>query len=225
VQHTILGFRQTSSLCVMTNYNYRYPEGKIIIFAKEPVLGKVKTRLARGIGETAALQFHENMLRHTIAMVCEYRLAIVELHVSGNPNHPVFQSLSHEFDVSVHEQHGEDLGEKMFFALEQSLGNSNYSVLIGTDCPVMGVDYLSNALTALLRGQDAVIGPAEDGGYVLIGTRNIKKVWFSDVSWGSRKVLQQSLSKMQASGAKIEKLQTLWDVDKIEDLQRWQATM
>lgn len=208
----------------MTNYNYRYPEGKIIIFAKEPVMGKVKTRLARGIGEAAALQFHEIMLRRTMEMVCQYNLAAVELHVSGNPYHPLIQSLSAEFNITVYSQKGDDLGEKMFFALEQSLGNSNYSVLIGTDCPAMGVDYLSNALTALVRGQDAVIGPAEDGGYVLIGTRNIKKDWFSDISWGSSQVMEQSRSKMQASGAKIEELQTLWDVDQIEDLQRWQAT-
>ena len=209
----------------MTNSNYRYPQGKIIVFAKEPVLGKVKTRLARAIGETAALQFHEKMLRQTMEMVCEYNLAAVELHVTGNPDHPLFQSLSLEFHVSVHQQKGDDLGEKMFFALEQSLGNSNYSVLIGTDCPIMGVEYLSNALTALVRGQDAVIGPAEDGGYVLIGARTIKKDWFRDISWGSSKVMQQSRSKMQASGAKLEELQTLWDVDHIDDLQRWQASV
>ena len=209
----------------MTNSYYLYPQGKIIVFAKEPVLGKVKTRLARDIGEIAALQFHEEMLRQTMEMVCEYNLAAVELHVTGNPDHPLFQLLSLEFNVSVHEQKGKNLGEKMFFALEQSLGNSNYSVLIGTDCPIMGVDYLSNALTALVRGQDAVIGPAEDGGYVLIGTRKIKKDWFQGVLWGSSQVMQQSRSKMLASGAKLEELQTLWDVDKIDDLQRWQASL
>lgn len=219
-----MAFLQISWLCAMTNHNFRYPEGKIIVFAKEPVLGKVKTRLARAIGEAGALQFHEDMLRHTLEMVCQYNLASVELHVSGNPDHPLIQSLSSEFNIAVYAQKGEDLGEKMFFALEQSLGNSNYSVLIGTDCPVMGVDYLFKALKALARGQDAVIGPAEDGGYVLIGARKINKNWFSDISWGSSEVMEQSRSKIQSYGARIEELQTLWDVDQIEDLQRWQVT-
>ncbi len=220
--HIILVFRQTSLLYVMTDSSYRYPEGKIIIFAKEPIAGKVKTRLARSIGDEAALQFHEKMLRHTLEMVCRYKLAVVELHISGNPDNPLIQSLSREFNISIYSQKGDDIGEKMFFALEQSLENSNYSVLIGTDCPVMGVDYLSNALTALLRGQDVVLGPAEDGGYVLVGTRNIKKGWFHDISWGSHHVMEQSRQKMKSSGAKLEELQALWDVDKIEDLQRWE---
>ena len=207
---------------VMTNNSYRYPQGKILIFAKEPVAGKVKTRLARSIGEAAALQFHEQMLRHTLEMVCRYQLAVVELHISGNSEHPLIQSLSKEFNISVYSQKGGDLGEKMFFALEQSLENSNYSVLIGTDCPVMDVDYLSNALTALFRGQDVVLGPAEDGGYVLVGTSNVKKDWFDDISWGSHHVIEQSRQKMKASGARLEELQTLWDVDQIEDLQRWE---
>lgn len=205
----------------MTEQEYRYPAGKIIVFAKEPVMGKVKTRLAGSIGDEAALQFHQQMLRDTLEMACKYRLATVELHVSGNPDHPLIQSLAKQYEIRVCAQQGRDLGEKMFFALEQSLVNSNYCVLIGTDCPAMGVDYLANALTALGRGQDAVLGPAEDGGYVLIGVRKIQQDWFCDIPWGSHHVLQRSRQKMISSGVQIEELQTLWDVDQIEDFQRW----
>jgi len=205
----------------MTEQGYRYPAGKIIVFAKEPVAGKVKTRLASSIGDEAALQFHQQMLRDTLEMACSCHLAAVELHVSGNPGHPLIQSLAKQYEIRVCAQQGSDLGEKMFFSLEQSLASSSYCVLIGTDCPVMNVDYLANAFSALVRGQDAVLGPAEDGGYVLIGARRVQQDWFSDIPWGSHHVLERSRQKMIGSGIQLEELQTLWDVDQIEDLQRW----
>lgn len=206
----------------MINSDYKYPSAKIIVFAKAPVEGKVKTRLASSIGDAAALRFHEQMLERTLAMVCEYKIASVELHVAGNPDHPLIQSLSRQYDVIIRTQQGCDLGEKMHHALEQSLVDHRYSILIGTDCPVMNVDYLANALTALVRGQDAVLGPAEDGGYVLIGARQLNKDWFSDIAWGGRHVLEQCRQKIKEGGAKLEELQMLWDVDRIADFQRWQ---
>ncbi len=206
----------------MTDKDYKYPSAKIIIFAKAPVEGKVKTRLASTIGDQAALRFHEEMLEYTLEMVCKNGLANVELHVSGNPDHPLIQTLARQYDIVVRPQQGSDLGERMYHALEQSLLNSHYCILIGTDCPAMDVDYLANALTALLRGQDAVLGPAEDGGYVLIGARQPDKDWFSDIAWGTAHVLEQSRRKIMAGGARLEELQTLWDVDRIADFQRWQ---
>jgi rSAM/selenodomain-associated transferase 1 len=202
--------------------NFKYPSAKILVFAKAPVEGKVKTRLASSIGDLAALRFHEQMLERTLEMVCRYKLATVELHVSGNPDHPVIRSLAKQHGIIVKRQQGSDLGERMHYALEQSLIDSRYSVLIGTDCPEMNVDYLANAFTALVRGQDAVLGPAEDGGYVLIGARQLDRGWFSDIAWGSHHVLEQSRKKIMANGAQLEELQALWDVDQIADFERWQ---
>ncbi len=209
----------------MIKTDFKYPSAKIIVFAKAPVEGAVKTRLARSIGNQAALRFHEQMLERTLEMVCEHKLASVELHVSGNPDHPMIQSLAQQHGIVVRPQQGSDLGERMHHALEQSLLSCRYCVLIGTDCPEMNVDYLANAFTALVRGQDAVLGPAEDGGYVLIGARQLNRNWFSDIAWGSRHVLGQSRQKIMADGAQLEELQTLWDVDRIADFQRWQLQM
>ena len=206
----------------MINKDFKYPSATILVFAKAPVEGKVKTRLASSIGDEAALRFHEQMLERTLEMVCEYKLASVELHVSGSPDHPLIQSLAKQHGIVVRPQQGSDLGERMYYALEQSLLGSRYCILIGTDCPAMNVDYLANALTALVRGQDVVLGPAEDGGYVLIGARQLSRDWFSDIAWGSRQVLEQSRQKIMAKGVQLEELQTLWDVDKITDFQRWQ---
>ena len=206
----------------MTNMNFKYPSAKILVFAKTPVEGKVKTRLASSIGNQAALRFHEQMLVRTLEMVCRYKLATVELHVAGNPDHPMIRALAKQHGIIVKRQQGTDLGERMHHALEQSLIESRYCVLIGTDCPEMNVDYLANAFTALVRGQDAVLGPAEDGGYVLIGARQLDRGWFSGITWGSRHVLEQSRQKILANGAQLEELQTLWDVDQIADFERWQ---
>jgi len=202
--------------------DFKYPSAIILVFAKAPIEGKVKTRLASSIGDEAALRFHVQMLERTLEMVCKYKLARVELHVSGNPEHPLIQSLAKQYGIRVRLQQGGDLGERMYHALEQSLHGSRYCVLIGTDCPAMNVDYLANALTALVRGQDAVLGPAEDGGYVLIGVQRLSRDWFSDIAWGSRNVFEQSRQKIMAKGAQLEELQTLWDVDQITDFQRWQ---
>lgn len=209
----------------MIKTGFKYPSAKIIVFAKAPVEGAVKTRLARSIGDQAALCFHEQMLERTLEMACEYKLASVELHVSGNPDHPLIQSLAKQHGIVVRPQQGSDLGERMYHALEQSLPGCRYCVLIGTDCPEMNVDYLANAFTALTRGQDVVLGPAEDGGYVLIGARQLSRDWFSDIAWGSRQVLVQSRQKIMADGAQLEELHTLWDVDRIADFQRWQLQM
>jgi len=206
----------------MINKDFKYPSAKILVFAKAPVEGRVKTRLASSIGDEAALRFHVQMLERTLEMVCKYRLASVELHVSGSPEHPLIQSLAKQYSIRVRLQQGNDLGQRMHHALEQSLLGSHYCVLIGIDCPAMNVDYLANAFTALVRGQDAVLGPAEDGGYVLIGARQLSRDWFSDIVWGSRHVFEQSRQKIMANGAQLEELQTLWDVDQIADFQRWQ---
>ncbi len=206
----------------MINKDFKYPSTKILVFAKAPEEGKVKTRLASSIGDKAALSFHEQMLERTLETVCKYKLASVELHVSGNTDHSLIQSLAIQYDIIVRAQYGSDLGERMYYALEQSLLGCRYCVLIGTDCPAMNVDYLANAFTALIRGQDVVLGPAEDGGYVLIGVRQASRDWFNDIAWGSRHVLEQSRQKILANGAQLEELQTLWDVDQITDFQRWQ---
>jgi len=201
---------------------YKYPSATIIVFAKAPEAGKVKTRLASSIGDLKALRFHEQMIARTLEMACKYNLARVELHVSGNTTHPLIQYLAREHGIIVKAQQGKDLGERMHFALEQALISTQYCVLIGTDCPAMNVDYLASALTALTRGQDAVLGPAEDGGYVLIGARKLSRDWFCDIVWGGCHVLEQSRKKIKEYGAQLEELQTLWDVDHIEDFERWQ---
>ena len=109
----------------------------------------------------------------------------------------------------------------MFSALNLSLGDARYCILIGTDCPVMSADYLEQAFHALDQGLDVVIGPAEDGGYVLIGASRVEVSWFNNIDWGSQRVLEQSRQALISSAASFQELQPLWDIDQIGDLNRW----
>ena len=88
----------------------------------------------------------------------------------------------------------------------------------------MTADYLKQAFHILEKGMDAVIGPAEDGGYVLIGASRIDISWFNNIDWGSQHVLAQSRQRLTANNARYEELQQLWDVDHIDDLHRWRLT-
>lgn len=205
----------------MANGPYRYPAGRIIIFAKEPVAGNVKTRLARDIGDEAALRIHQEMVNGTIEMASQSALAQLQLYVSGDYQHPLFQSIAQQQGIQVYLQQGSNLGERMFSALNESLDDASYCILIGTDCPVMSADYIDQAFDALEQGQDVVIGPAEDGGYVLIGASRVEASWFNNIDWGSKRVLEQSRQALISSAAKFQQLQPLWDIDQLSDLQRW----
>jgi len=208
----------------MAEHQFSSPAGKILVFAREPVAGNVKTRLARTIGDQAAVQFHQEVVTKTVEMAAKSGLAELELHVSGNMEHPFFRSLADQYGMRICLQEGNDLGEKMFYALKQSLDHASYCILIGTDCPVMTADYLKQAFHMLENGLDAVIGPAEDGGYVLIGASRVDISWFKNIDWGSQHVLAQSRQRLTANNARYDELQQLWDVDHIDDLHRWRLS-
>jgi hypothetical protein len=94
-------------------------------------------------------------------------------------------------------------------------------VLIGTDCPAMNADYLRRACRYLDAGSAVVLGPAEDGGYVLIAARTCDRRLFSDIPWSSDRVLQLTRARLRALKLPYKELDTLWDVDRPEDLRRW----
>jgi hypothetical protein len=93
-------------------------------------------------------------------------------------------------------------------------------VLVGTDCPALTADYLAQAFALLDGGADAVVGPAEDGGYILIGLRRTDKRLFDGVAWGTASVLDETRARLAALGWSWQELETLWDVDRPEDLER-----
>lgn len=203
-----------------TNSGFTHPRSKIAVFAREPRLGGVKTRLAGEIGPQQALNLYRAMLARLGALLNRGKLAEWDLWVTSNSSHKDFLSICNKTNIFI--QDGNDLGARMDFAIQQALLESHVEsvILIGTDCPALTEDYLEQALLALESGVDVVLGPAEDGGYVLVGMRRVLPAVFEDMPWGSDQVLQRTLEALRAHDLSHRLLDVLWDVDRPEDLTR-----
>jgi rSAM/selenodomain-associated transferase 1 len=202
---------------------WRFPAGRLLIFARAPEAGAVKTRLAAGVGAEAAAGLYRELVRNTLEMAVGARLAAVELHVTPDTTHPFFASLVKGGAVSLKRQRGKDLGERMYLSLRGALKDSEFALLIGTDCPVMTADYLARACSALQGGKELVLGPVEDGGYALIGCRQCWPKLFQSMPWGGDRVLQLTRERAQALRLRYAELDVLWDLDTPADLERWRA--
>jgi rSAM/selenodomain-associated transferase 1 len=197
-----------------------FPKARLLVFAKAPVPGQVKTRLIPALGEAEAARFHERLVRQTIDLATRTRFAPVSLWCSPTLAHPFFQDCLCRYGVTLLRQEGNDLGQRMAHAFEETLKESTAAVLIGTDCPSLSADDLKMAFEALQHGFDAVLGPAEDGGYVLIGLRRPVPELFVDMPWGSERVLAETRARLRALDLRFHELPQRWDVDRPGDLIR-----
>jgi hypothetical protein len=196
-----------------------FPDACIMVFAKAPVAGAVKTRLIPALGAEGAAALHAMLTRHCIAMAVEARLCPVELWCSPDMNHPFFAQCSKDYGATLREQQGNDLGARMAHAFDTVLQRSPCAVIIGTDCPALTVQDLRTALHTLRDGFDAVIGPAEDGGYVLLGLRKAVPLLFEDIAWGSGEVLALTRERLKRLQWRWSELAPRRDVDRPEDLE------
>lgn len=203
----------------------RYPNGRILIFAKAPVPGYAKTRLIPVLGAQGAAELHARLIHRTVAVAVESRLAPVELWICGDTGLDFFESFRTSVDSRIHMQTGADLGARMGHAVGQALQDAAFAVLIGTDCPVLDAAYLERACAALADGRDMVLGPAVDGGYVLIGLGRPEPAIFENVAWGTSAVLAQTREQVRSLGLACTELPVLWDVDEPGDLARLARTL
>ena len=190
----------------------------VLVFTRTPVPGQVKTRLIPAIGVERAANLHRAMLWRTVATAAQARVGPVGLWCSPASEHPFIEQIQREFDLNVHVQRGADLGERMHLALRSQADQAGGAVLVGTDCPFLEARDLQLAAQALREGCDAVIGPAEDGGYYLIGVRESDLEVFSGIRWGSAQVLAATLQKFRDRGWRWRELTTRCDVDRPADL-------
>jgi len=202
---------------------FRYPAARIIVFARAPEHGRVKTRLAAGIGADAALAVYRQLLEQTLLTVSVSQLAPIELHIAGDVEHPFVQSIARRAGAALIAQQGDDLGERMHQAIDGVLQRCDRVLLIGTDCPVIDEAYLERAFQHLASEAEIVVGPSEDGGYVLIGATRADARLFHHISWGSDKVMQQTREALGKTDLRFSELEVLWDVDHPDDYQRWQT--
>lgn len=200
-----------------------YPDGKLILFAKAPEMGKVKTRLIPSLGQQGAAELQRRMTRHIIDQVFAAPFTNIELQCSPHSRHQFFINLLDDYCIELKPQQGDHLGQKMARAMQQALKQYKYAVIIGTDAPRINNQYIEQAFKKLQSGIDVVIGPAEDGGFVLIGLSRFEAHIFNDIEWGTDLVLQQTLERIQQANMSYHELATLWDVDLAEDLVRLQS--
>ncbi len=193
-------------------------DNALIIFAKNPVLGKVKTRLAKTIGDAAAFDAYQEMLAHVrnVAMQVDchrivfYSDFVDEVDAWSRP----------EFSKEV--QTGADIGEKMHNALASTLAKGfSKVVLVGCDLLDLQVQHLKQAFRSL-EFHDIVIGPADDGGYYLIGMKAPDPSLFFDKSWSHAKVLTNTLADIQKQGKSVQLVAQLSDIDDEND---WDAAL
>jgi rSAM/selenodomain-associated transferase 1 len=192
-----------------------------MIFAKAPTPGRVKTRLVPALGEWAAAALHRQLAERTLATALAAGLAQVELWCAPATNDAFFEACAKRHGVGLRAQGEGDLGMRMARALESAVAEGSQGLLIGSDCPALTPEYLREAAAALIGGNDAVIGPAEDGGYVLIGlARGPAAQLFTDIAWGAATVMQETRTRLARLNWRWRELATLWDVDRPEDLPR-----
>lgn len=190
----------------------------VAILARAPIPGQAKTRLIPAIGADGAARLQRWLLQRTVAMALVADVGPVTLWCTGDPSHPDFAVCRAYGPVVVRNQPDGDLGQRMLTALRES-GTPNGVLVIGTDCPAMSASHLRDAAERL-QHHDAVVTPAEDGGYVLIGMHEPLASAFENVDWGSDRVMAQTRERLKASGASWDEPATLWDVDRPEDLSR-----
>jgi rSAM/selenodomain-associated transferase 1 len=160
------------------------------------------------------------MVEHTLAMAVQSQLAPVELIGAGNEGQDFFVSLRKRFGVELKAQTGGDLGERMQHALSVALQTADYALLLGTDCPLLDAEYLEQAMSRLHAGADVVLGPVEDGGYILIGMRAVEPTLFRGLNWGGREVFEETRRRCEDACIRCEELPRLYDIDTELDLQR-----
>lgn len=193
-------------------------------FARLPIPGRVKTRLQREYSAQEACAVHVELVQCTANTLQALDNTAVELWLDVDGEHPVIEELLTANVEGPYIQSGEDLGERMAYALAAGLQLSEQVVLVGSDCPVLDVGYLDSAFDALTSAP-IVFGPAEDGGFVLVGCtqKGVADVAeaFKGVQWGGSSVLEHTLAGLQAQGNSAALLRTLYDIDTADDLRRW----
>lgn len=190
---------------------------RIVIFAKAPVPGNVKTRLVPALGEIGAARLAHRMLLATIAEAENARLSIPELCTTPHPYDPDWKPFLPKAEIRYTDQGDGDLGERLARAAKRMIRVGENILLIGTDCPALDRHRLRAAAEALLT-HDAVIHPTLDGGYALLGLGRFDPSLFAGIGWSGPTVAADTIARIEALGWSLHVGDTLRDIDEPEDL-------
>jgi rSAM/selenodomain-associated transferase 1 len=189
----------------------------VAVLAKAPLAGFAKTRLIPVLGADGAALLQARLIERAVATACAAAIGPVTLWVTPDEAHPAFQALAARLDIALARQGDGDLGARMLAAVAAANG---HCLVIGTDCPALTSDHLRSAADILRDRTDAVVIPADDGGYVLIGMRREQPALFSDMRWSTPDVMRETRRRLTQLGLTWQEPVTLWDVDVPADLAR-----
>ena len=185
----------------------------LIIFARKPVLGKVKTRLAATIGDAKALDIYKKLLIHTrsVALACECDGFAFLTEMDGED---FWEGFSKQLQV------GESLGNKMQEAFNLLFNNGyKHCIIIGSDCPSLTKEIVDNAFESL-KTNDVVIGKARDGGYYLLGMKALHRPFFNNKNWSTENVFNETIKDIKTLELSFKTMPVLNDVDEEGDVPR-----
>lgn len=194
----------------------------LLQFAREPQEGRVKTRMLPHLSASQACHLHSELTLWTCRQLLDSGLGPVEMSVAGDTRHTLFDQCLALGVTRVSQQCGRDLGQRMYNAFQRGLEQYAAVVLVGSDCPDIDPDYLKRAVAAL-QTAPIVVGPANDGGYVLLGARVVTEDLFNGISWGTDQVFVQTQRALAREGLQWAELPRLTDIDRPEDLAIWEA--
>lgn len=194
----------------------------IAVFARAPVPGEAKTRLIPELGAEGAADLHARLVAHMLETARVANIGPVTLWCAGDPDHPFFRACAEKFSVRLAAQPPGDLGARMHAVFVEAAGRP--TLLAGTDCPVINADMLRDCAIALAEGADAVFLPAEDGGYGLVGLNRPAPKLFSDMTWSTDQVMEETRARLRALGLAWREPAQIWDVDRPEDARRLAAS-
>jgi rSAM/selenodomain-associated transferase 1 len=188
----------------------------VAVLARAPVAGQAKTRLIPALGVDGAAALQERLIERTIQTACAAAVGPVTMWTTPAP-HPCFAALTSRHRVALAVQPEGDLGVRMLAACAAANGPA---IVIGTDCPVLTPAHLRQAAGVLREGTDVVVIPAEDGGYVLIGSRRPQPGLFAAMTWSTDTVMAETRRRLAQEGLTWREPAQLWDVDRPEDIAR-----
>jgi len=192
---------------------------RIIIFAKAPLPGFAKTRLIPVLGPAGAAKLARRMLRRTLASAEVAAIGQVELCVTPEITAPAWSGVEMIRGIEISAQGDGDLGARLARAAQRALEHDAAVLLIGTDCVEMSAPLLREAGIAL-KHKDAVIHPAADGGYALLGLTEFHPSLFDNIAWSTDSVASETIGRIGQLGWSLEVGALLHDVDEPDDLKR-----
>jgi rSAM/selenodomain-associated transferase 1 len=192
-------------------------DAPLYLFAKAPVAGRVKRRLCPPLNAKQAAQVAMAMLAHSSAVVERGWLGKRVLNVAPDLSHAAFLSYQQGMNWQTRVQVQADLGERMREVLLDGVESSGSAVVLGTDIPTLNTTILKDTFYALQAGQ-SVVGPSQDGGFYLLGLREVPMGLFNGIEWGSVQVYARLMKNARALGLNLQPLLTLSDCDYFEDL-------